>query len=823
MEILDYFTGEITLDENIRTELIDAFPSLKNDVELNKYEKLPAEYINKILIPELIKITDHQKLQKLKTALQTNSKLKALVSQFAFTSLPANTMPSREDTMDNIKDSIDSTFQDITAASKKLLGMESAEERKEYLIKQIIFRANRTRAAMDKTLLGANDGITHNGGKSIFDGKYYGPHGGIINKSFAWNDVGELDQTASDGSLPEVQEEIGNYDKDSVEQMIARVVEQSVRSESIELTVIDWLTESYESKEQQMKAALEWLYAAEAGWEQNRDYLSFAAKWVKDNAVELGLGTIASLGLGTIALLLTVAWWVKKLWSTLGKIPGMGLIKKLWPVLAKIPKYWPIIGAVGAIVPSAKPDVLMDFKPETEPMHRAIQDRVLDEMWKQDRATQDAKINDIWTRESVTLTWAWVAEADFKSEIRNPSSSISTRYPILRAEYEANVRSVTGSSLAVDQAAYRQSILDPAGGDLVNKWEYDLRVEKTIKAQQKFDKATNRWAQQQAQMKEGRALVGDVKHPTHRVRTAVSSLTGGRIAPPPVEKPAPASISQTDAISRSQALRDRAKLLEVTDIKLADGTTIKMTKLDGKSLTALDGLEAEIADAEGKEQKIKDKIKVAKERLQKEMDFHLLNDANANKTGTIANQERKVNNLTGDIASQQIIIDGVEADSRFKWKSGFDLGKLASDPATKTRYYDAVSEKAKLQAVLWDSTKLNTASGKLEEMRNNLQAITKERNSAVTLQNEASIRRYLWVDASGSPKNPAEGLYKEIETQKSRINSAKLAMETYYTDLSVRYSDRIKFDAAKKQVTIDGALTDIKKWAAKIRGVVTRP
>lgn len=45
-----------------------------------------------------------------------------------------------------------------------------------------------------------------------------------------------------------------------------------------------------------MKAALEWLYAAEAGWEQNRDYISFAAKWVKDNAVELGLGTLASLG-----------------------------------------------------------------------------------------------------------------------------------------------------------------------------------------------------------------------------------------------------------------------------------------------------------------------------------------------------------------------------------------------------------------------------------------------------------------------------------------------------------------------------------------------
>lgn len=57
-------------------------------------------------------------------------------------------------------------------------------------------------------------------------------------------------------------------------------------------------------------------------------------------------------------------------------------------------------------MPSAKPDALMDFNPEAEPMHRAIQDRVLDDMWKQDRATQDAKINDIWTRESGTLTSA---------------------------------------------------------------------------------------------------------------------------------------------------------------------------------------------------------------------------------------------------------------------------------------------------------------------------------------------------------------------------------------------------------------------------------
>lgn len=68
------------------------------------------------------------------------------------------------------------------------------------------------------------------------------------------------------------------------------------------------MTEKYENKEQQMKACLEWLFAAEAGWEQNRDYISFAAKWVKDNALAFGLGTIGSLGLVTIMLLLSVAW-----------------------------------------------------------------------------------------------------------------------------------------------------------------------------------------------------------------------------------------------------------------------------------------------------------------------------------------------------------------------------------------------------------------------------------------------------------------------------------------------------------------------------------
>jgi hypothetical protein len=66
-------------------------------------------------------------------------------------------MPSREDNMDNIRDSVDSTFQDITMYSKKLLGIEKQEERKEYLLTQIVFRANRARAAMDKTLLGASN------------------------------------------------------------------------------------------------------------------------------------------------------------------------------------------------------------------------------------------------------------------------------------------------------------------------------------------------------------------------------------------------------------------------------------------------------------------------------------------------------------------------------------------------------------------------------------------------------------------------------------------------------------------------------------------
>lgn len=58
------------------------------------------------------------------------------------------------------------------------------------------------------------------------------------------------------------------------------------------------MTEIYENKEQQMKAALQWLYAAEAGWEQNRDYINFASKWLYDNAIELGIGTIVSIGIG---------------------------------------------------------------------------------------------------------------------------------------------------------------------------------------------------------------------------------------------------------------------------------------------------------------------------------------------------------------------------------------------------------------------------------------------------------------------------------------------------------------------------------------------
>lgn len=148
-----------------------------------------------------------------------------------------------------------------------------------------------------------------------------------------------------------------------------------------------------------------------------------------------------------------------------------------------------------------------------------------------------------------------------------------------------------------------------------------------------------------------------MKHPTHRARAAASALTGGRVAAPPVEKPAPAHITQTDAIARSQALRDRAKLLEVADIKLADGSTVKMTKLDGKTLTALDGLEAEIASAEAKEQEIKDKVKKAKDRLQKEIDFTILPDPDATKAGTIAHQEAKVNTLVGNITIQQSIID----------------------------------------------------------------------------------------------------------------------------------------------------------------------
>lgn len=810
MAILDYFTGEITLDENTRTELIDAFPSLKNDVELNKYEKLPKEYVNQKLIPELLKISDHQKLQKLKIALQANSKLKALVSQFAFAPLPTGTMPSREDTMDNIKDTVDSTFQDFVSSSKKLLWMESAEERKEYLTQQIIFRANRARAAMDKTLLWANDGVSHWGGKS-WDGKYYGPHGGLVNKLFAWNDVGELDQTASDGSLPEVQEEIGNYDKDSVEQMIARVVQQSVRSDSIELTVLDWLTEKYENKEQQMKAALEWLYAAEAGWEQNRDYISFAAKWVKDNAVELGIGTLASLGIWAIAVLLAVAWWVKKFGGALSKIPWAGLIKKLWPILTKIPKYGPVIWAVGAIIPSAKPDALLDFKPDTEPKHKALQDIILDEMWKTDKATQDKVINDIWTRESATLTRSWVSEANFKSELRNPTSTISTTYPALRTEFETAVRSVQGSSLAPDFKTYKDSILKWT--DLGNAWEYEFRVEKALKAQAKWEKSKTRWGQQQAQIEEWKAVAGDLKHPKNRIRTAASRIPG--VNPPPILKPDPTShLTQNEAITRAQAVRDRSKLLEVAEITLADGKTIKMTKLDGKTLTALEGLEAEIADAEIKKKEIQDKIDKAVERLLKEQRFNVLSGAWW-VVGSIAYQQAEITRLTWVIGGDEKIISDIEKDPKYQEKGKFSKSKVVWHDLTK---YDWATRNLAKNRPILTAAEANILRDKAE-----LSTLTKERKAVIakkTYKTEAEISTYIGDKTSDA--TPASWEWAKWEAQESRIKMAKTAMEAHYTELATRYADRIKWDAARKVLTIDGVLTDIKKWAAKIRGIVTK-
>ncbi len=62
-----------------------------------------------------------------------------------------------------------------------------------------------------------------------------------------------------------------------------------------------------------------------------------------------------------------------------------------------------------------------------------------------------------------------MTESQFKSEIRNPTSALSARYPALHTEYITAVRSVPGSSLAIDLAEYRESIVGKTPADLTNQ------------------------------------------------------------------------------------------------------------------------------------------------------------------------------------------------------------------------------------------------------------------------------------------------------------------------------------------------------------------
>lgn len=116
------FKGNVNIDDpKIRQSLKNAFPTLADDPEINDFDILPAEYINKRIIPELMKLRDAKKIQELKIAFEANSKLRSLVHQFSFAPLPPGTAPSREDGLESIKDSVDSTFQDFMEYSKKLI------------------------------------------------------------------------------------------------------------------------------------------------------------------------------------------------------------------------------------------------------------------------------------------------------------------------------------------------------------------------------------------------------------------------------------------------------------------------------------------------------------------------------------------------------------------------------------------------------------------------------------------------------------------------------------------------------------------------------
>lgn len=346
-QVKSYFTGDVKIDDpEIRQALKDAFPNLaKAGSEFDDLEYLPATYINEKLIPELVKLDDVSKIEQLKVALGTNAKLRALISEFTFTALKPGTMPARTDTVDDIKSSLDSWFQDLKQFFEKLTWIENVHDREEYLFKQAIFRANRARAEMDKMLLEGNRGIFATGWESIWNGKLYGSNGGAIQAKIAWNDIADMKD------LDNVRSEAGDYSKDDVEPILSALIKQAWEPwTSIALL---WSSEEFGTRENKLKHIVEHLAAIEEGMKEWSSAFAWAWGFATRHVAELGGTLLAWASVWTVAIIVLGYFGMKKLGIT---IAGSSIAKLLWPLQKLLPSGIPAWSPVASWTPWSTPE-----------------------------------------------------------------------------------------------------------------------------------------------------------------------------------------------------------------------------------------------------------------------------------------------------------------------------------------------------------------------------------------------------------------------------------------------------------------------------------
>lgn len=293
---MKYHPNSVNIDDpKIRQALLDLQLTQDQADVIENSEYLDPDFVNGVLIPQLVAIkTDHE-AQKLLSAFQTNAELQDLVQKFTFTQFQKDVKPDSKTPWETLRSSLNNGMTALGRYFEDLKGIQDQNERLNALNSEIIRRAKRIMDKFDQYVIRG-------------DGIQYGD-----DRDWLFRDDEEVNAT----DVKEVRKAPEDMSRNQMVEVINSIVIQA-RNDELTVKLGDNTLPRYRDKEHKMRDLLARLEMIETGVD---DVLPGYIEWVSRKGADLaksGLGAGLDGFYGVIdeiiwannLVIATVVWWI---------------------------------------------------------------------------------------------------------------------------------------------------------------------------------------------------------------------------------------------------------------------------------------------------------------------------------------------------------------------------------------------------------------------------------------------------------------------------------------------------------------------------------